>query len=168
MHEQATVYIILEDIRSIHNVGAIFRTADAAGVTQIFLCGVTPGPIDRFGRVVSALQKTALGAETTVSYRKEESAVSTVQELRSAGVQVWAVEQTATAANMMCAVFQRTQATAFVFGNEVAGVSEAVLQEVDGVFYLPMWGSKESLNVSVATGITLYLYRTLLQQASVE
>ena len=159
------LFLVLEDIRSIYNVGAIFRTADATAVDMIYLCGHTPGPLDRFGRPVAALHKTALGAEQTVPYQQLSSAAAVVRALKADGVKAYAIEQTANATDLVSAKFFADQAVAFVLGSEVPGVSTAVLAEVDQVLAIPMWGTKESLNVSVAAGVVLYQFRTHIPPA---
>ena len=153
--------IILDNIRSKHNVGAIFRTADAVGVLEVVLCGTTPQPRDRFGRPVGEIHKTALGAELTVPYSYHTSTISVVRDLQQAGVSVVAVEQTATARDLLTISSDNLpNPIALVFGHEVDGVSAEVLAVVDDIFALPMYGAKESLNVSVAVGVVLYLYRS--------
>ena len=152
--------IVLDNLRSKHNVGAIFRTADGAGVSHVILCGTTPQPIDRFGRPVPTIQKTALGAETTVPYQYSTDTEKTVHALQDAGTPVWVVEQSSSARDI---IFDRElvfpQSVAFVFGHEVDGVQQSVLEIADQVVSLPMLGSKESLNVSVTVGIVLYCFR---------
>ena len=152
--------IVLDNLRSKHNVGAIFRTADAVAVDKIFLCGTTPQPVDRFGRPVAAILKTALGAECTVDYTYHQDSLQVVHSLQALGHSVWAVEQTPGARDL---VHDDTLAlprdSVFVFGNEVVGVQESILKHADGTIALPMLGSKESLNVSVAVGAVLYLHR---------
>jgi tRNA G18 (ribose-2'-O)-methylase SpoU len=147
-------YLILHDIRSNYNVGAIFRTADAAGVTKIFLTGYTPAPVDRFGRVVAEIHKTALGAEATVPWQSTEDIHTVIRELREAGVVVVGVEQRADAVSLY--EFQMPAAVAYIFGSETEGVSSAILDQCDVVLELPMQGKKESLNVSVTAGIVMY------------
>ncbi|MCA9354077.1 MAG: TrmH family RNA methyltransferase [Candidatus Kaiserbacteria bacterium] len=147
-------YLILENIRSAYNVGAIFRTADAAGVSKIFLIGYTPAPIDRFGRVQSEIEKTSLGASQTISWEHHKSALPVVADLQEEGVSVVAIEQTSESVSLP--TFSVPKHVAYVMGNEVEGVSKEVLDMVDQVVDIPMLGMKESLNVSVATGIVLY------------
>ena len=150
----AMAIIILENIRSHYNVGAIFRTADAVGVEKIFLTGYTPAPVDRFGRVVGEISKTALGAEATVAWQAVGSVEMLRDELKTQGYQIVAVEQTKTA--LALPDFKPPAKTAYLLGNETAGVSEKSLSLADAVVEIPMMGKKESLNVSVAAGIVLY------------
>lgn len=154
--------VILEDIRSAHNVGAIFRTADAVGVSTLYLAGYTPAPVDRFGRPVSEVCKTALGATDTVAWEQVVSSVALVNALQAKGVYVVAVEQTATATDIYAYQPPLDVPAAYVFGNEITGVSPEVLQAVDAVVQVPMRGKKESLNVSVTVGIILFLIRRTL------
>ncbi|MCA9362002.1 TrmH family RNA methyltransferase [Candidatus Kaiserbacteria bacterium] len=147
-------YIILENIRSAYNVGAIFRTADGAGVSKIFLIGYTPAPIDRFGRPQPEIKKTSLGASETIVWEHCTDVASVIEKLQAEGVLVVAVEQTPTAVSLTN--LSVPDSVAYIVGNEVDGVSEITLSAVDKVVEIPMFGSKESLNVSVAAGIVLY------------
>ena len=147
------VSLILNDIRSLHNVGSIFRTADGAGVAKIYLCGYTPGPVDRFGRAVKEIAKVALGAEKSVPYEVREIA-ELIAELKSKGTQVVAVEQAPRA--VPYTDFVPAGDVALVLGSEVPGLPGEVLKLCDAVIDIPMRGTKESLNVSVAAGIAMY------------
>ncbi len=146
--------VILHDIRSHYNVGAIFRTCDGAGVSKIYLTGYTPAPEDRFGRAVAEISKTALGAEKFVAWEKVEDTLLVVQKLKAEGVTVVAVEQSKS--SVMLNDFVTPEKVAYVFGSETEGVPLEVLAEVDVVLELPMLGQKESLNVSVTAGIVLF------------
>lgn len=152
--KERTVYVILHNIRSVHNVGAIFRTADAAGVSMIFTTGYTPSLTDRFGRVRKDLAKTALGAEKTIPHEHYENIFDVIAKLRSEKVSIISIEQDEHAQHYKKAhiVFP----CAFVFGNEVSGIEKEVLEQSDMVFELPMAGKKESLNVAVTAGIILF------------
>lgn len=147
-------YILLDNIRSAHNVGSIFRTADGAGVAKIFLCGYTPAPIDRFGREVAEIKKTSLGATDSVAFEQVDNIAGVIDRLKVDGVTVVAVEQTPNATPLQS--FSVPESIAYVFGNEVDGVSEVALEHVDQVIEIPMLGQKESLNVSVTVGIVLF------------
>ena len=147
-------YVILHNIRSAYNVGSIFRTADGAGVTKIFLCGYTPAPIDRFGRVVEEIRKTSLGASGVVPWEQFNSTEECVLKLRKDGVKIVAVEQHVRAIPYTDSVLMGS--VGFVFGNEIDGVPEAFSEKADEVIHIPMSGMKESLNVGVATGIVLF------------
>lgn len=148
------VILILHNIRSVYNVGSIFRTADAAGVSEIFLSGYTPTPTDRFGRARKDITKTALGAERFVSWKKVSTVGSAIEQLKQDGVQVVAVEQSKKAIDYK--KLSANYPTAFIFGNEVRGLSKNILDKCDVVAEIPMRGNKESLNVSVAVGIVLF------------
>lgn len=150
----ATVYLILHNIRSIHNVGSIFRTADAAGVTRIYLTGYTPAPIDRFGRTRRDFAKVSLGAEQSVPWEKRKNIIALLQRLKREGVGIVAVEQDADAVSYT-KVKVRGPAV-LIFGSEVKGISKVVLKQCDVIMEIPMRGKKESLNVSVAAGIVLF------------
>jgi 23S rRNA (guanosine2251-2'-O)-methyltransferase len=146
--------VLLHNIRSAHNVGSIFRTADAAGVSHVYLSGYTPTPIDRFGRPQKDIAKTALGAEASVpwSYTKHASAV--VQRAKREGRDIIALEQSDTSIDYRR--YDLHKPALLIVGNEVRGVSPALVSKCDAVLEIPMRGKKESLNVSVATGVILF------------
>ncbi len=146
--------LVLHDIRSNYNVGAIFRTCDGAGVSRVYLVGFTPTPIDRFGRVVTEIHKTALGAEEFIPWEVAPDILVLIKKLQSGGVCVVAVEQSES--SIMLDQFTVPQNVAYIMGSETEGLPASVLEAVDLVLELPMLGEKESLNVSVAAGIVLY------------
>jgi tRNA G18 (ribose-2'-O)-methylase SpoU len=146
--------VILHDIRSHYNVGAIFRTCDAAGVSKVFLTGLTPSPVDRFGRQVGEIHKTALGAEETVPYEVAFDILTVIEKLQADGVTVVAVEQSPRSVPLTD--FALPESVAYIMGSETEGLSEGILRAADVVVEIPMLGKKESLNVSVACGILLY------------
>lgn len=148
------VVVILDNVRSVHNVGAIFRTSDALGVEKIFLCGITPTPVDRFGRERSDLHKSALGAEKTVSWVHYSSTLSLVEQLKKEGYTVVCIEQSKNSVDYKTVTPKNK--TCFVFGNEVDGVSEEILEQADQIAEIQMIGQKESLNVSVTFGIMMF------------
>ncbi|TSC61936.1 MAG: tRNA/rRNA methyltransferase (spou) [Parcubacteria group bacterium Gr01-1014_48] len=148
------VCVILHNIRSVHNVGSIFRTADAAGVSKIYTTGYTPGPRDRFGRARRDFAKVALGAEATVSHEHCEDIFQALQKLRADGVQIISIEQHKNALSYKKVGIQTSHA--FIFGNEVEGIGEDILRASDTILEIPMHGNKESLNVSVAVGVILF------------
>ncbi len=158
MEENMKTYVILHNIRSAYNVGSIFRTADGAGVTKIFLCGYTPLPIDRFGRVVEEIQKTSLGASGVVPWEHYDSTEECILKLKKNGVKIVVVEQHTRA--IPYTESQGKVDTAFVFGNEIDGVPKDFSKEADEVIHIPMNGMKESLNVSVSAGIVLFHTRS--------
>ena len=148
------IALVLDSIRSAHNVGSLFRTADAVGVEKIFLCGTTPSPIDRFGRARSDIAKVALGAEKTVVCESVASTTDAILKLKDDGYQIIAIEQSPQAVDYKKVV--PTFPTAFVLGTEVTGLSEEILKIADVVAEIPMQGKKESLNVVVAAGVALF------------
>ncbi len=141
--------IVLDNIRSMHNVGSVFRTADAFLIEAIYLCGLTPKPPHR------DIQKTALGATETVEWHDAASSLSTVELLRTQGYTVFAVEQAEGSISLERLPPQLGK-LAIVFGNEVDGVSDEVLKCCDGCIEIPQFGSKHSLNISVAAGIVIW------------
>jgi tRNA G18 (ribose-2'-O)-methylase SpoU len=149
------IYVILDNVRSAHNVGSIFRTADGAGVSKIFLTGYTPTPIDRFGRPVAEIQKTSLGASESVPSEYHEDIFGVIADLKKKDVGIVAVEQTAKAVAYKQATIPYKKA-AFIFGNEIDGISSEVCDTADLIIDVPMYGNKESLNVSVTAGIILF------------
>ncbi|TDW96502.1 RNA methyltransferase [Dinghuibacter silviterrae] len=149
--EKLPVTVVLDNVRSMHNVGSVFRTADAFLLGGVCLCGYTPRPPHR------DIQKTALGATESVDWSYYETTEEAVKALRAQGYRVWAVEQTTNSTALQD--FEPKGPTAVVFGNEVDGVTSSVLPLCDGVLEIPQWGTKHSLNVSVAAGIVLWEIR---------
>ncbi len=135
-------------------MGAIFRTADAAGVARIYLTGYTPAPRDRFNRPVKEIAKTALGAEATVPWEQVKDITELIARLKSDGIAVWALEQNKKSIDYRTAKLAKP--TALIVGNEVEGVEDNILNLCDQIIYIPMQGQKESLNVSVATGVAVF------------
>ncbi len=148
------VYLVLDNIRSTYNVGAIFRTADACGVSKIYLTGYTPAPVDDFHRVDKGITKTALGAEKVVSWEKVKSISSVLNRLKKDGVQIIALEQSENSVDYK--KIKPKFPCAIILGEEVRGMKKAVLNKCDLIAEIPMRGEKESLNVSVATGVALF------------
>jgi len=148
------VFLILDNIRSVHNVGAIFRTADAAGIFKIYLCGYTPAPLDRFGRERTDFIKSALGAEKTVKWEKYENIEILLEKLKNENIFLVAVEQSKKSLDYK--KFKVKFPIAFIFGNEVLGVSENILKKCDIILEIPMLGKKESLNISVSLGVAMF------------
>lgn len=146
--------LILHDIRSVENVGAMFRTSDAAGIDKIYLTGYTPTPLDRFGRKRGDLAKSALGAEEFVSWEYKKSLPALLRSLRREKYFIIAVEQDKNSVDYKKV---KTQVkNVFIMGAEVAGIPKEVLKKCDVIAEIPMRGQKESLNVSVALGIALF------------
>lgn len=148
--------LILDNIRSVMNVGSMFRTANALGINKIYLCGITPGPLDRFNRPRKDFEKVALGADKAISWERIEDTVSLVKKLRSEGVYVVAIEQDPRAEDYKNIDTKGIDTVALLMGPEVEGVSKEVLNEVSVIAEIPMQGSKESLNVGVAFGVAGY------------
>ncbi|OGN13328.1 MAG: hypothetical protein A3J47_03685 [Candidatus Yanofskybacteria bacterium RIFCSPHIGHO2_02_FULL_43_22] len=140
--------IVLHNIRSRENVGSIFRTADAAGVNKIYLCGITPIPPHE------KISKTALGAEMCVPWESYKQTWRLLDKLKKEGINIVALEQTKESVDLF--KFKPKFPLALVLGNEVKGLSPQILKYCDKKISIPMYGKKESLNVSVATGIALY------------
>ena len=146
--------VILDNIRSVYNVGSIFRTSDALGVEKIYLCGYTPTPTDRFGRERKDLAKVALGAEKSVGWEYFKNTDEAIKKLKKEGFQVIAIEQDEKSID-----FKNVKAkypVALVMGNEVGGIEKKTLKLCDVIAEIPMMGKKESLNVSVSFGIAGY------------
>lgn len=151
--------LILPDIRSCHNVGAMFRTADACGVDRIYLVGYTPHPPRK------EIDKVALGAEQWVPWEAKKDPVRLIRSLKSKGVQIVVLEKTP--ASVPIAAINIRRPVALIVGNEVDGVLPRIQAVADIVAHIPMRGKKESLNVSVAGGIAMYTVAEKLQALSV-
>ena len=147
--DKKPLVVVMDNIRSMHNVGSVFRTADAFLISGICLCGFTPQPPHR------DIHKTALGATDSVDWLYYENTVDAVFALKERGYKVLAIEQTE-GSTMLDQYVDKHLPTAFVFGNEVDGVSDEVIQVCDGVIEIPQWGMKHSLNISVAAAVVLW------------
>lgn len=143
------IIIILDDVRSMHNVGSAFRTADAFSASAIYLCGYTPTPPHR------DIHKTALGATETVSWTHFPTTVEAIQAAKHKGYKILAVEQVHNSIMLNDFNWNKEQ-VALVFGNEVSGVNEDAIKLCDGCIEIPQWGSKHSLNISVSVGVVLW------------
>lgn len=143
--------VILDDIRSLYNIGSVFRTADAAGVDKLFLCGITPKPV---GAHAEKMGKVALGAERTVPWEYARQSWRLVEKLKTVGYQIVSLELTDAA--IAYEKFKPRFPLALVLGREVEGVKDTLLQRSDAVLSIPMRGHKESLNVAVAFGVAAY------------
>ncbi|MBV6403539.1 MAG: RNA methyltransferase [Flavobacteriales bacterium] len=146
------VRVLLDDVRSRHNVGSVFRTADAFAIEGITLCGFTPLPPHR------EIEKTALGATATVPWDHAPEAVAAVRQLQARGYRVLAVEQTLQATPLTDLAHPPGGPLALVFGNELHGVGDAVIEACDGCLSIPQQGAKHSLNVSVCAGVVLWWF----------
>lgn len=165
------IYLILHNIRSAFNVGSIFRTADAAGVSKIYLCGITPTPNGEKSKIknqISKLQfknqnfgaaqkiaKVALGAERVMPWECAAQTWRILKKLKREGYVILALEQHPKSKNLFKYIVRHNK-VALVLGQEVKGLSPAILKYADEILEIPMYGHKESLNVAVATGIALY------------
>lgn len=157
--DKRSLIVVLDNVRSMHNVGAVFRTADAFRLEGVYLCGLTVHPQDN--QWPTEVTKTALGAEQTVDYKYFANTLEAVNTLQTAGYKVFAVEQ-AHGSTMLHDVQLEPQGKyAIVMGHEVFGVQQEVVDACDGCIEIPQYGTKHSLNVSVTAGIVMY---TLSQQ----
>ena len=147
---KSPIVVVLDNIRSMHNVGSVFRTADAFLISAVYLCGYSPRPPHR------DIQKTALGATETVEWKYFPSTKEAVEILKEDGFRIYAIEQTEGSKPLQEAGSLATGKLAVIFGNEVEGVSNEVLACCDGAIEIPQWGMKHSLNISVAAGIVLW------------
>ncbi|MBI2086759.1 MAG: TrmH family RNA methyltransferase [Candidatus Zambryskibacteria bacterium] len=157
MSKSKTCVLILENLRSVENTGSIFRTAEGLGVSKIILVGTTPTPIDRFGRKRTDFAKVSLGAEELVSWEVGKSVSSGIEELKEQNFRIIALEQHPNSINLKNFQTSKLKNFALIVGNEVGGVSRATLDICDEIVEIPMQGQKESLNVSVSTGIALFV-----------
>jgi tRNA G18 (ribose-2'-O)-methylase SpoU len=146
--------LILPDIRSAINVGAIFRTADAVGIDKIYLVGCTPRPTDQFGRIQEDIKKSALGAENFVPWEYKKTLIPLINILKKKGYKIIAIEQDEKAVDYR--KIKTSEKIAIVMGPEVLGLPKKILGKCDVIVQIPMHGKKESLNVSVACGVALF------------
>lgn len=157
--QKTPLIIILDDVRSLHNIGSVFRTSDAFLIEKIYLCGITAIPPHK------EIHKTALGATETVDWEYAKEVVSVIEKLKAQNTAVYAIEQVENA--VLLNDFQVTKNTkyALVFGNEVYGVSQKAIEISDGTIEIPQLGTKHSLNISVSAGIVVW---DLFQKLSVD
>lgn len=144
------IIIILDDIRSLHNIGSVFRTSDAFLVEKIYLCGITATPPHK------EIHKTALGATETVAWEYAEKVTTVIQQLKNEGVKVFAIEQVENATFLDQFSPNKDERYALIFGNEVYGVSQEAIALAEGCIEIPQLGSKHSLNISVSAGIVVW------------
>ena len=150
--EKLPLIVVLDDVRSMYNVGSVFRTCDTFRVEAVYLCGISCTP------PATEIHKTALGAEDSVNWKYFASAVEAVEELKKNGYTVFSVEQVEHSTKLQTFVPQRGQKYAVVMGNEVKGVHQEVVDASDGCLEIPQLGTKHSMNVSVTTGIIIYKF----------
>ena len=142
--------VVLDNLRSLHNIGSIFRTCDAFLIEAIYLCGISATPPHK------EIHKTALGAEESVEWKYFETAVLAVEHLKADGYDVWGVEQTENSILLADFVIEHGKRYALVFGNEVRGIEQDVVDRCQGCIEIPQFGTKHSFNVSVSAGIVLW------------
>ncbi len=148
--------ILLDNVRSALNVGSVFRTADAFAIEELYLCGITAQPPHR------EILKTAIGATDSVAWTYESNALTALAQLRAKGYKILAVEQAVGSMALQKFDCRNDQKYAIIFGNEVSGVSEEVMQQVDGCLEVPQLGTKHSLNLAVCAGVVVWeLFRQL-------
>lgn len=142
--------VILDNVRSLHNIGAIFRTADAYRIEKIYLCGITAQPPHK------EIRKTALGATETVSWNYIVDTITAVNEVKALGYKVCAIEQAENSENLFNFKAAKNDKIAIVLGNEVYGVQQNVVDACDAIIELDQYGTKHSLNIAVCAGIVIY------------
>jgi tRNA G18 (ribose-2'-O)-methylase SpoU len=156
MKQKKNNILILHNIRSVENVGAMFRTADAAGIDKIYLTGYTPTPVDRFGRKRKDIAKSALGAEEFVPWEYKKLVSPVIAKLKQDGFFIVGIEQDKKSIDYR--KLKTKNKNVFIVGTEVIGISKNILEKCDSIIEIPMKGKKESLNVSVALGVVLFRY----------
>jgi len=148
--QKTPIIVILDDIRSLHNIGSVFRTSDAFLIEKIYLCGITAIPPNK------EIHKTALGATETVIWEYQKDVLSVIEKLKSEDVAVFAIEQVENAVFLQDFQVATGKKYALVFGNEVYGVSQKAIERCNGSIEIPQLGTKHSLNISVSTGIVVW------------
>lgn len=148
--KKTPIIIILDDIRSLHNIGSVFRTADAFLVEKIYLCGITAVPPNK------EIHKTALGATDTVTWEYQKDVLEVIKKLSEEQVDVYAIEQVENAIFLNDFQVKKDKKYALVFGNEVFGVNQQAIEMCAGTIEIPQLGTKHSLNISVSTGIVIW------------
>ncbi|QLC66119.1 RNA methyltransferase [Flavobacterium sp. LPB0248] len=148
--EKTPLILVLDDIRSLHNIGSVFRTADAFLIEKIILCGITATPPNK------EIHKTALGATETVAWEHHDNVLEVIENLKKENVLTLAIEQVESAIFLQDFKVEKNQKYALVFGNEVYGVSQEAVAICDGCIEIPQLGTKHSLNISVSAGIVVW------------
>lgn len=148
--EKTPIIVILDDIRSLHNIGSVFRTSDAFLLEKIYLCGITATPPNK------EIHKTALGATDTVAWEYAKDVLEVIQKLKDEDVKIFSVEQTENSIMLNDFQVETNERYALIFGNEVKGVSQEAINLSNGVIEIPQLGSKHSLNISVSAGIVIW------------
>jgi tRNA G18 (ribose-2'-O)-methylase SpoU len=157
--KKTPLVVVLDNVRSLHNVGSVFRTADAFLVEAVYLCGITSTPPH------AEIHKTALGAENTVAWKHFEDTHVALQELKAAGYTVFAIEQAEGSTLLPDLKLDKTKKYAVILGNEVKGVQQSVVDICDGCIEIPQFGTKHSLNVSVTGGIIIWEFFKLIHNS---
>ena len=155
--EKIPLIVVLDNIRSMHNVGATFRTADAFLIQKIILCGITPQPPHR------EIHKAALGATESVDWKYENDIITVIKELKSEGFEVIGIEQTTDSKMITDFTIDSSKKYAVILGNEVEGISDEALAHIDLFIEIPQLGTKHSLNVSVCGGIVMWEFAKVWQ-----
>jgi 23S rRNA (guanosine2251-2'-O)-methyltransferase len=148
--DKLPVVIVLDNVRSQHNIGSVFRTSDAFRMAKIYLCGITATPPNR------EIHKTALGATESVEWKYFETTIAAIEHLKAEGYSVYAIEQVEKSISLKDFKLEVDQKIALVFGNEVDGVAEEVMLLVNGSIEIPQFGTKHSLNIAVSAGIVIW------------
>lgn len=157
--EKIPVMIVLDNVRSLNNVGSVFRSSDAFRIEKIWLCGITGTPPDR------EIHKTALGAEESIEWEYCKDSVELIKKLKADGIRLFAAEQTVNSIALQNFQIDSNQHYAVIFGNEVKGVQQEIINECDGCIEIPQFGTKHSFNISVSVGIVLWqIVRPLLSK----
>jgi tRNA G18 (ribose-2'-O)-methylase SpoU len=154
--DKLPLIVVLDDVRSMYNVGSVFRTCDAFRVEAVYLCGISCTP------PATEIHKTALGAEDSVNWKYFKTALEAVDELKNEGYQVLSVEQVEHSTKLQTFIPQEGQRYAVILGNEVKGVHQEVVDASDGCLEIPQLGTKHSMNVSVTAGIIIYKFAETL------
>lgn len=148
--QKTPLILVLDDIRSLHNIGSVFRTADAFLIEKIYMCGITATPPNK------EIHKTALGATETVAWEHAENVLEVITKLKNENIQTFAIEQVENAIFLQEFKVKKNQKYALVFGNEIFGVAQEAVALCDGAIEIPQLGTKHSLNVSVSAGIVIW------------
>ncbi|MFP7656618.1 RNA methyltransferase [Chryseobacterium proteolyticum] len=155
--EKIPLIVILDNVRSMHNVGATFRTADAFLIEKIILCGITPQPPHR------EIHKAALGATESVDWAYENDINTAIRDLKSQGFEIIGIEQTSNSTIITDFTIDKTKKYALILGNEVEGISDGALENIDVFLEIPQLGTKHSLNVSVCGGLVMWEFTKALK-----
>ncbi len=148
--QKTPLIIVLDDIRSLHNIGSVFRTSDAFLIEKIYLCGITAIPPNK------EIHKTALGATETVAWEYHKDVLVVIEKLKQDNISVFAIEQVENSISLEDFKTEENKKYALVFGNEVFGVSQKAIEICDGTIEIPQLGTKHSLNISVSAGIVIW------------